>query len=317
MKKVISTKNMSHEDWLKWRQKGIGGSDCAAIVGLSPWGSGFSVYCDKVGLTDAKEDNEAMKQGRDLEEYVAQRFTEATGKKVKKLNYLLCHDDYPFMQANIDREVVGEKAGLECKTMNPRSNHVDGLEIGDIPPNYYCQIQHYLAVTGYKKWYLAILVLGSGFFWFEVPRNENDIKTLINAEKEFWETYVIPRVPPAPDGSKATEIALKGAYKYDNGEQVELNDLQKKLDRRKEIKRAQECLENELRAIENELKGRMGDNAYGSAESWRISYKTQERTSIDTKRLKAEHPEIDFAQYEKHSSYRTLRVNEVKKNDEY
>ena len=112
----ISTVNMSREEWLEHRKNSIGGSESASILGMNPYSSAYTVWADKLGKLPEIDDNEAMRQGRDLEAYVAQRFTEQTGKKVRRENNILWNPDYPFAHANVDRLVVGEDAGLECKT---------------------------------------------------------------------------------------------------------------------------------------------------------------------------------------------------------
>ena len=118
MYQTISTKNMSREDWLSLRRTGIGGSDAGAICGLNPYSSPLDVYFNKTGEAPETEDNEAMRQGRDLEEYVARRFTEETGLKVRRSNQMYRSIEHPFMIADIDRLIIGEDAGLECKTAN-------------------------------------------------------------------------------------------------------------------------------------------------------------------------------------------------------
>ena len=82
----IPTLNMTHEEWLQRRKTGIGGSDAGAICGLNPYVSPMGVYLDKISTETTDLDNEAMRQGRDLEEYVARRFIEATGLKVRRSN---------------------------------------------------------------------------------------------------------------------------------------------------------------------------------------------------------------------------------------
>ena len=89
MKRLVSTIGMSHEDWLKYRKMGIGGSDAGAICGLNPYSSAMQVFYDKTSAVTEEEDKEAMRQGRDLEQYVAERFMEATGLKVRKANAIL------------------------------------------------------------------------------------------------------------------------------------------------------------------------------------------------------------------------------------
>lgn len=118
MCKTISTLGMEHEKWLRLRKGGIGGSDAAAVCGLNPYRSPMAVYWEKTTDTLDLSDNEAMRQGRDLENYVAQRFTEETGKKVRRSNKMYWSEMHPYMYADVDRLLVGEDAGLECKTVS-------------------------------------------------------------------------------------------------------------------------------------------------------------------------------------------------------
>ena len=115
MKRLISTRNLSKEDWLRYRKCGITGTDAGAILGLNPYRSAFQVYHDKISDTFENIDNEAMRQGRDLEDYVAQRFTGATGLKVRRANAIYQSEEHPLLLADFDRLIVGQKAGLECK----------------------------------------------------------------------------------------------------------------------------------------------------------------------------------------------------------
>ncbi len=115
---TISTKNMAREEWLRIRKTGLGGSDAGAVCGLNPYVSRMAVYRDKVSDETELEDNEAMRQGRDLEEYVAQRFMEETGLKVRRSNKMYRSVEYPWMIADVDRMVAGGGAGLECKTVS-------------------------------------------------------------------------------------------------------------------------------------------------------------------------------------------------------
>lgn len=98
LNKLVSTLDMDHETWLQYRKKGIGGSDAGSICGLNPYSTATSVFQDKTQMqAEEKADNEAMRQGRDLEEYVARRFTEETGKKVRRANAIFYKEEQPFM----------------------------------------------------------------------------------------------------------------------------------------------------------------------------------------------------------------------------
>lgn len=72
---------MEHSEWLMHRKNAVGGSDASTVVGLNPYSSVYELWADKLGRIPPKEENEAMRIGHDLEEYVAKRFTEATGKR--------------------------------------------------------------------------------------------------------------------------------------------------------------------------------------------------------------------------------------------
>ena len=113
--KVVNVKDISHEEWLEYRRHGLGGSDAAAVMGLNPFRSRLELYSDKLGRIPEKEDTEAMRVGRDLEQYVADRFCEATGKKVRRNNFMWRHDEHEFMLADVDREIIGELCCRQCQ----------------------------------------------------------------------------------------------------------------------------------------------------------------------------------------------------------
>lgn len=192
-KNYISTVGMSHSDWLKARQNGIGGSDAPALVlpcDVYKWHRPADVYASKVSKPDETSPL-ACRVGSYLEPFVADLFTETTGIKVHRLNRIIISEEHPFMFANIDRKVRGENAGLEIKTTEVynKSKFTDE----EFPYQYYVQIQHYMAVTGWKKWYLAALIGNQRFVWYEVPRNDEDIAEIIETESKFWNDIVVPR----------------------------------------------------------------------------------------------------------------------------
>jgi putative phage-type endonuclease len=179
-KVLIKTNGLSHEDWLRYRKLGVGGSDAGAICGLNPYSTAMSVFTDKTSDNTDNYDNEAMRQGRDLEDYVAKRFTEITNLKVRRTNSIYYHEDYPHLLANVDRMIVGENIGLECKTTNILN--ADKWKDGDVPAHYQIQCHHYMAVTGAKAWYIAVVILGKEFKYVKIDRDEEIIKNLIAIE---------------------------------------------------------------------------------------------------------------------------------------
>ena len=304
---IADRKELNHEDWIKLRRTGIGGSDAGAICGLNSFSSPFSVYTEKVGLSSEKPVSEGMRLGNDLEEYVAQRFTEATGKKVKRCNYVLQHPTNHWMLADVDRLIIGENAGLECKTTSA-FNKSDFTK-ADIPPQYYVQCMHYMAVTGAKYWYLAVLVLGVGFYEFKIERNEAEIDNLINIERDFWHNHILECVEPDPDGSKATAIAINEAYYPNEGQSIDLMPYRNLLDLYYELNSQIKGLEREQEEIKQELQVYMANATEGQTAGYKITWRNQERNTIDTKRLQIEHPDI-YNAYLKSSCSRVFKISQ-------
>lgn len=310
------TRKMSREEWLESRRHGIGGSDASAILGVNPYSSPLRVYQDKIGKGGEDETNEAMRQGTDLEQYVADRFVEATGKKVRKCNKILQHPTYPWMLANIDRDVVGENAGLECKTTSPYSKF--RFDEGEINPHYYWQCMHYMAVTGAEKWYVSIVVLGKSHHVFCIERDEDAIATLIAAEMEFWQEHVEKRVPPLPTGSEADDEAIAAIYpvgEQDGEEIMALDGMDDMLNLREMKMRQIKALEAEVAEIDQMLKLALGDFQRGMSEGWKVCWTNTSTKRLDTKALKAAMPDV-AERFMKTTNGRRFSVTKLNAEDE-
>ena len=312
MIKKISTKEMSREEWLKARRNSIGGSDAACILGLNPYNSAYSLWCEKTGkiVPEDISDKEAVRLGNDLEQYVAERFMEATGKKVRRENNIIYNSDYPFAHANPDRMVIGEDAGLECKTSSSW-DIAQQLKDGEIPPYWYCQMVHYMMVTGYKRWYLGALVFGVGFFQMTVERNDAEIEALARSESDFW-SGVCNHTPPALDGSQATTEAIKTIYKDSApGTAVDLTGVGQHIQFYNEVSKQIRELETIKAEQENIIKDYMGAAEKGTYGDTSISWKTSTRSTFDKKAYEADNGKIPDSYY-KTTESRTFRVT-VKK----
>lgn len=298
-KLIMTAEQMKDRDaWLDVRSHGIGGSDASVIVGLNPWKSLFALWMEKTGQAEPEElgDNERVYWGNVLEETVAKEFTKRTGKKVQRRG-VLQHDDIPYLLASVDRLVVGENAGLECKTAG--ASKAKEWEDDNIPDAYYVQCQHYMMVTGAERWYIAALIGGNKFVWKEIPRNEADISALSEAEKEFWRK-VEAREMPDVDGSESCTHAL--AEKFSGGgPAIELPSEADKIFLALDgLKESAKNIKSQIDEQENKLRAMLGDAEAGTtAEGRRVTWKTQAgRTTIDSKRLKAERPDV-WQQYVK------------------
>lgn len=299
----------NHEEWLALRHKYIGGSDAAAVVGMNAWVSPYSLWAEKTGRLPGFEGNLATEVGTYLEEFVAQKFAQETGKKVRKCNLSWFNDQYPFAIANIDREIVGEDAGLEIKTTSELN--LKKFKGGEYPANYYCQCMHYLAVTGKKRWYLAVLIGNREFKWFTIERDEDEIKALMDAEAAFWE-QVKTDVPPVADGTSSTADTLSALYPYSNDDAIGIGAFERDLDDYFRLKGQLENIASTIDGIVNRLKAHLQDCERGEGEKYKVSWKTQSRSSFDHKKFIKDHPQMDVSKYFKTTNTRPFRVTEKK-----
>lgn len=307
----ISTVDMPHDEWLAHRTRSVGGSDAAAIVGLSKWATPYSVWAEKLGYTPPAEDNEAMRQGRDLEDYVAQRFCEKEGKKVRRENHIIINPDFPFAHANVDRIVVGEAAGLECKTTS--SLNLKKFKNGEFPDHYYVQCVHYMMVTGAKRWYLAVLVFGKGFYTYCIERDEAEIAALAKSEDTFWQ-YVLNKRPPMSDGEEATTDAIGAVYSEVTDTVCDLVMYESDLAERQRLNGEIKTLKKLRDAADNRIKSFMGNAGYGESDGFKVTWGQSERALFDRDRFTADHPGIDLTPYYNLTKSRTFRVTERKES---
>ena len=302
-------KTSGREEWKALRKNYIGGSDSSAVVGMNPFKSAYSLWAEKTGKIPEFEGNLSTEVGTYLEDFVAKLFERETGKKVRRNNRSLVNDLYPFAIANIDREIVGEDAGLEIKTTSELN--LKRFKNGEYPQNYYCQCMHYLAVTGKEKWYLAVLIGNRDFRIFEIERDEEEINALMSAEKTFWEC-VKNDTAPDPDGTGSTSETIKTIYPESNLDTVNLfaydNELKQYValgEQIKELKALQDEMANKVKAF-------MSEAGRGESDAFKVSWTSSERKTFDSKAFAADHTEIDMDNYYKTSSVRTFRVTEKK-----
>ena len=300
---------MPHEEWLEHRRKSIGGSDASAIIGMNGYSSPYTVWADKLGKIPPKEDNEAMRLGRDLEEYVAKRFTEETGKKVRRENNILINPEFPFAHANVDRMIVGEDAGFEAKTTS--ALNTKKFKNGEYPANYYCQCVHYLAVTGCERWYLGVLVLGVEFKWFVIERDEGEIAALMKSEADFWK-YVESKEAPLTDGSDSTTETLKTIYPESNGDTVNLMAFEDDLKQYKHLAQMEEDYKQMKNECANKIKAYMQEASRGESMNFKVTWSSSIRNTFDHKKFAEDNPGIDLSAYYKSTPTRTFKISENK-----
>ena len=156
----------------------------------------------------------------------------------------------------------------------------------------YVNIEKDLNHMNADRWYVAVLIYGTEFKVYCLERDEEMIQNLIQIEKDFWNNHVQAGVIPEPDGSKLADKVLTEYFSDPVDEIVELSGYQEKLERRGELKKLIEKMTTEVSLIEQEIKLLMGNAERAKADNYRISWKASQRTDLDSKRMKAEEPEI-------------------------
>lgn len=309
---ITKVDGLTHEEWLRWRKKGLGGSEIGAICGLSKYSSPYKVYLNKIDELPMEKQTESAHWGNTLEDVVAKEFTRVTGKKVRKKNVMLRSKEHDFMLANLDRMVVGEKAFLECKTTSLYNAYQ--WEDDKIPETYMLQIQHYMYVCGFKKCYIACLIGGQHFVWKEIKRDNELIKLMIEIEKDFWYNHVVAKVPPNIIGGECDSKLLEKLYPNSEDSEINLPDETKEyIEKLNALKEQKKQLEEEILNCENFIKDKMKENEVGLIDEYKVYWKTSKRCSFDSKSLQAEHKDI-YDLYKTETISRRFSIKKIKEN---
>jgi putative phage-type endonuclease len=180
------------QDWYERRKKGIGGSDAAAVLGVSPFKSPLRLWMEKRGEVEAEqiENRQAVYWGTMLEKVVAEEYERRTNRHTVETNSVSVHRSIPWMICNVDRFVnySGPRLILEIKTtgifaFNASDWGADGS--AQVPPYYYAQAQHNIAVTDSAQCDMPVLIGGNDYRCYSLPRDEAFISVLIARETEF------------------------------------------------------------------------------------------------------------------------------------
>lgn len=301
----IATKN--RDEWKALRRDYIGGSDAASVIGLNPYKSPYSLWAEKTGKIPEFEGNLATDVGTYMEDFIAKLFEKETGKKVRRESRSILNDKYPWAIANYDRLIVGEDAGLECKYTD--SLNLKKYKNGEFPDRFYAQCVHYLAVSGKKRWYLAVLIGNKDFKWFCIERDEEEIAALMG-EEEKMSVCIKTNTPPAVDGTDSTSKTISTIYPDSDGDIVSLmayeTDLMQYLALGTQIK----ALEEQQKEMANRVKAFMNTAGKGESNRYKVSYSTTVKKTFDIKAFEADHKDLDLNKYYKTSSYRVFKVSE-------
>ena len=336
-KVLVSTENLTEQEWLAYRRRGIGGSDVAAILGISPFRTARDLYDDKLNIASVADDAGnwvALEMGHLLEPLVAQIFTKKTGLEVFQIKKMFQHPQYPFMLADVDyfvRLPNGKIALLEIKTTNYNAKDhwwKDGEEC--VPIYYETQGRHYMAVMDIDEIFYCCLY----------GNNENEViirhlyrdreyeQEMIYLEREFWHDHILTRIPPpyTEDGSLILESLRRKLGPADKDAppvllgQTQFGQLSMLLslqEQKKALSADVSKLDKDIKRLKGMLIERMGTSCTavynGSAESYTITYNPVRSAGISKdalERLKDEHPAI-YDQYVTVSEWRRFHVKKA------
>ncbi len=285
--------------FLAERLTGIGGTDAAAIVGADPYKTPYELWLEKRGETAPEDlsENAAVEWGNRLEDVVADAYAERTGQQVHRVRRTLRHPEHLFMMAHLDRRIVGARAGLEVKTAGDWAARSDewGPDGSDrVPMKYLFQVQHYMAVTGYERFDVAVLIGGRDFRVYPLARNEDLIAMLIEREAAFWAsiTDVHAEAPPAKtieDAQRRWPVSI--ATPIQASTEIVLADSELRV-----VEADLKRLEAEALALKTKIVTYMGEHDTLMRGSIKLrTYKSQETTRVSTKAVKEQYPDVAAA----------------------
>ena len=295
-------------NFLAQRKKGIGGSDIAAIIGVSQFKTALDVYLSKT--TDQPEQQgEHLYWGHALENPIIDRFIQDTGANVIRQPEMRRHPDYEWAIANADALITNGdtiEAILEIKTSSAFKSREWGADDTDeVPIEYIAQVQWYMWIYDVNEAYLAALIGGNQYRQYHITRDDELIAMLAEKAQAFWQNHVIPRIPPNPqDGADAQKL-----YPSDNGDTAEADsDTLTAYAELRELKAQEKELKAQIAAKEDLLKIKIGSySAMQANGNTLFTWKAQSSSRFDSKAFQAAHPDL-YRQYTKQSETRVLSL---------
>jgi len=220
---LANLENQSQE-WLDLRATGIGGSDVAAICGISPWTSAFTLWAKKTGkISETFAANEAMEWGTRLESVILNKFEEThPDLRVYRDVGTWSHKDRPWQIANPDA-IFGDPEGnygiIEVKTARYEDDWLHG-----VPGHYRSQVLWYLQTFGFKTAHVVVLFSGSKYKEFIVELDQFEADVNLELVMQFRD-YVSEDKQPDYDGANNTLQTVREMHPQIEDNEIELGDL--------------------------------------------------------------------------------------------
>lgn len=295
--RVLLRSGADRATWLAERRRGLGGSDAPAVLGWGGHSTPLEVYTSKVTDLDRDDldDNEYVAWGRILEDVIAREWARREGKRIRRGPALVQSTRWPWMLASVDRLVLapsGNKpvAIVECKN---RSNWVSRDWEDELPSDVTAQVLHYLAVYGLHRGYVACLVGGNQLRTFTVDADDALLTELAEAEREWWDSYVVPRALPPLTASPSNARELARLHPNPDGVVAMDSDGVDLLRRRRKAAEVAKAAAAEVDSLDDEVRLLLADRVEGHIGGVKfVQWKPGAgQRSCDYDRLHAEFPD--------------------------
>ena len=292
---------MNRERFLLDRKCGIGGSDVAAIMGISPWRTALDVYNDKISSDTTKVDSDAMQRGRDLENAVLRVYANKTGNTLIANIPMLKDRLYPFLIGNIDAKVKDSDIIVEAKTTRDFMSSW-GKEI---PEHYKVQVAHYASIANAERVEIVVLFGGLDFGYFTYERDEELERKIRKAAIDFWHRHILATVPPSPQNleelkNRYPDIDANRIIEADEEIKLAVAELHDVEDKRRALEKSEETLKLRIQQY-------MGDAGILEAGKYKVALRCFSANRLDTNLLKTDCPEV-YQNYLKRTESRTLKL---------
>lgn len=284
---------MDREEWLAWRRQGIGASDVAAVIGLSPWQSPYSLWAEKAGLIEPEADNDAMRHGRYAEHAIAAWWNDNHTLQAAHPQTWCVHPEHSWARATPDGALVehGDQTFDDAPALVEYKVADFKAWDDEIPLHYAAQGLWQMGVTGKESVVFAVMH-GKRFAEYELVRNDDDIAWLFQQAEAFWNNHVLAGVPPDIDGHPATSAALGARWRARQDSVIELGPaLAGTLDQLAKCKTEQAWYELRRAHLENLVKAALGEHTVGTiGGKVAVTWRPQTRRTLDAKAIRARYP---------------------------
>lgn len=280
----------------------IGGSDIAAVMGVSRWESPLQLWAVKTGKLEPEDlsGKEYVELGTELEDFVAHKFERKTGMKVRRAPKRYIHKDYNFCRCQVDRLLEGTDELLECKTCSAWKAKEWGGE--EIPLEYILQVMWQLGITGRSIGHIAVLIGGQAFKHKKIEFDQELFEKMVKAAVEFME-FVKKDTPPMAVG--ADNYFISELYPANDEQIQDIEELNDSVGLLQETKMHIDELKKQQDELEAKIKQRIGENLGFKTSKYFVSWKSQIRNHLDNAKLKVDGL---YEKYLKQSASRVLRV---------